>query len=295
MPKPSIFVKAAAAAAVAMVFFTAYEALTSVFFPYIVAWHHHSLSILMGAAVAFTATVAVQWRLQTEHNLVEREKANFAAVIENLPGLTVTVNTNNKFVRWNSRFQQRLGYSDAELAQMPAQTTIAEDYRELVPQIMGRAWTEGHAEMEAAWVTKSGKRIPCYLTGVRIVEDNQTLILSVGIDISEQKRAEEKLRKSEEQYRRLLSNLPDVTWTSDINGKTTYISTNVERVLGYTAEEICEHDEQLWLGRIHPADSDRVISGYRSLYDGCVFDVEYRIRHDDGRWIWVHDRSHADP
>ena len=292
MPKLSIFVKAAAAAAVALVFFTAYEALTSVFFPHLVAWHHHFLSILMGAAVAFTATVAVQWRLETEHNLVEREKANFAAVIDNLPGLTVIVNTNNKFVRWNSRFQQRLGYSDAELAQMFAQATIAEDYRELVPQIMGRAWSQSHAEMEAAWVTKSGERIPCYLTGVRIVEDNQTLILSVGIDISEQKRAEEQVRKSEEQYRRLLGNLPDVTWTSDINGHTTYISANVEQVFGYTAEEMCERGEELWLGRIHLDDADHVASSYHSLYeDGGIFDVEYRIRHKDGRWLWVHDRA----
>lgn len=292
MPKPSIFVKAAGAAAVALVFFTAYEALTSVFLPHIAAWNRHFLSILMGAAIAFTATVAVLWRLETEHNLVEREKANFAAVIENLPGLTVIVDTNNKFVRWNSRFRQVLGYSDAELAQMWAQTTIAEDYRELVPQVMGRAWSQGHAEMEAAWITKSGERIPCYLTGVRIVEGNQTLILSVGIDISEQKRAEDKLRKSEEQYRRLLGNLPDVTWTSDINGHTTYISANVEQVFGYTAEEMIERGEELWLGRIHPDDADQVASSYHSLYeDGGVFDAEYRIRHKDERWMWVHDRA----
>jgi PAS domain S-box-containing protein len=146
--------------------------------------------------------------------------------------------------------------------------------------------------MEAAWLTKSGVRIPCYLTGVRILVGNQPCVLSVGIDISDKKRAEEALRKSEEQYRRLLANLPDVTWTLDSAGRITYISGNVEELLGYTLQEVLGGGVDVRLTRIHPEDADSALKHYRALFlENRIFDVEYRMRHKDGRWIWVRNRA----
>ena len=104
--------------------------------------------------------------------------------------------------------------------------------------------------------------------------------------------AGDSVRQSDEDFRRLVANLPDVTWSSDINGKTIYISPNVERVLGYTAQEICEKGDELWLGRIHAADRERVICAYEELFSANrIFDQEYRIQRKDGSWIWVHDRA----
>lgn len=292
MPKLSIFVKAAATTVVALLFLTAIELATSTLVPNLKLWQSDGVSTFVSGLLIFLLCAAILWRGRAEHNQLTRQKANVDALIEHMPGMAVIVSPDRKFVRWNSRFMRRLGYSADELSKMSASLTIAEDYRELVPQIMGRAGTEGHAEMEAVWLTKSGERIPCYLTGVRIFDGEQPFILSVGIDISEQKRAQEQLRKSEEQYRRLLTNLPDVTWISDINGHTTYISANVEDVFGYTAEDLCARGEELWFGRIHPDDGDRVIRSYHSLFDESgVFDVEYRVQRKDDRWIWVHDRA----
>jgi len=103
-----------------------------------------------------------------------------------------------------------------------------------------------------------------------------------------------RLRESEEKYRSLVRNIPDVTWTTDQRGKTVFISPNIQRVYGYTPEEIYEAGERLWLGRIHPDDVERVKEEYGRLFtEGKVFDVEYRIRRRDGEWIWLHDRSVA--
>ena len=103
-----------------------------------------------------------------------------------------------------------------------------------------------------------------------------------------------RLRESEEKYRSLIRNIPDVTWTTDQRGNTVFISPNIQRVYGYTPEEIYEAGERLWLGRIHPDDVERVKEEYGRLFtEGKVFDVEYRIRRRDGEWIWLHDRSVA--
>ncbi len=108
------------------------------------------------------------------------------------------------------------------------------------------------------------------------------------------KRTEETLSESEEKYRSLVANIPSVTWTSDREGKTNFISPNVEAVYGYTPEEIYRAGEDLWFGNIHPDDVEQVRRQYQLLFTAKGrFDIQYRIQRKDGQWIWIHDRAVA--
>ena len=292
MAKSSTFVRALRSALVAALVIAAFEVTKHVLYPHLSMQRSHILTILFGALFGFAVSFLIARSQRSHLKRLDDEKANFDSLIEHMPGLSCIVDAERKLVRWNSRFQSALGYSAKELAGMLATQTIAEDYRELVPQQMGAAWETGYADMEAAWLTKAGKRIPCYLTGVRVTVEGRPCILSVGIDMSKRNQAEEALRKSEESYRRLLANLPDVTWTTEQTGRTTYMSPNVKEMFGYTAEEFCKGGGELWFSRIHPADLEHVQQAFLGLFDGNnVFDVEYRIQCRDGRWIWAHDRA----
>ncbi|MHC4479087.1 MAG: PAS domain S-box protein, partial [Planctomycetota bacterium] len=114
-----------------------------------------------------------------------------------------------------------------------------------------------------------------------------------GRDITERKKAQEALQQSEQKYRSLIANIPDVVWTSDENGNTTFISANVEDIFGYSPEEIYSQGDRLWFGRIHPDDLERVVKeAFKAVFEeGKRLDVEYRIRRKDGQWIWIQDRS----
>jgi PAS domain S-box-containing protein len=102
---------------------------------------------------------------------------------------------------------------------------------------------------------------------------------------------EEVLAASERKYRSLVENIPDVTWTTDREGRTVFISSNVKGVYGYTAEEIYAGGDT-WLGNIHPDDRARVERAFdERLTQKKRYDIEYRIRRKDGTWIWLHDRS----
>jgi diguanylate cyclase (GGDEF)-like protein/PAS domain S-box-containing protein len=63
-------------------------------------------------------------------------------------------------------------------------------------------------------------------------------ILGETRDITERKKAEELLKKSEEQYRLLADHMKDQVWLMDMKLNITYVSPSVERLTGYSSEEI---------------------------------------------------------
>jgi len=120
------------------------------------------------------------------------------------------------------------------------------------------------------------------------------MFTGVAEDITEIHYAREVLEQKEERFRRILASVADVAWTSDRDGRSTYISPKVQDVLGYTKREFSTGGSTLRLGLIHPGDFGRVRQRYLALFDQqSPFDEEYRIRRKDGTWIWVHDRANA--
>ena len=112
-------------------------------------------------------------------------------------------------------------------------------------------------------------------------------------DITRSRLAHQKLRQSEERFRSLVANIPDVTWTARADGRTDYISPNIARVLGFTSEEMCGQPGEFWFARIEPGDGPRIMDAFRQLFaEGQPFDVEYREQRKDGQWIWAHDRAY---
>ena len=111
-------------------------------------------------------------------------------------------------------------------------------------------------------------------------------------DITQRKQSEGDLRASEEKYRSLIDNIPDVVWTANFAREVSYIGGNVRKVLGYTSEELLASGGKLWIDQIHPEDAERVTRAYHALFArNEKFDMEYRVRRKDGQWIWLQDRA----
>ncbi|TMK30681.1 MAG: PAS domain S-box protein [Actinobacteria bacterium] len=115
----------------------------------------------------------------------------------------------------------------------------------------------------------------------------------MALEIAERRRAEEDLRAAERKYRMLAEQIPAVTYvweTGQQADQIVYTSPQIERLLGYTAEEWGTSD--LWTSRLHPDDRTRVLAAsLRSQTTGESFSVEARYLAKDGHIVWVLDEA----
>ena len=150
----------------------------------------------------------------------------------------------------------------------------------------------GAAIDEEKFIGVDGRELTLEVAGVPMVYQGKPAIQVVFRDITDLRRKEKALRESERHYRLLIESIPSVVWVTSRDGRTAFISSNVAKVYGYTADEILSKGKELWFDRIHPNDRDRVKKAFGMLFDQNVqYNAEYRIRRKDGQWIWIHDRA----
>jgi PAS domain S-box-containing protein len=68
----------------------------------------------------------------------------------------------------------------------------------------------------------------------------------------------------------------------------TFISDNVRRLTGFSPRSFL-HRTSFWLDHVHPDDRERVLKEIPRLFDNGYYEYEYRFRHKNGHYIWVHD------
>ena len=110
--------------------------------------------------------------------------------------------------------------------------------------------------------------------------------------IAERRQALSSLREADARYRALVEELPLVSYVSalDSPGLSSYVSPQIEELLGYTAEEWLATPGLFW-DVIHPDDEERVRKEHRTGYANAeTFSTQYRLRAKSGRVIWVEDQ-----
>ena len=109
------------------------------------------------------------------------------------------------------------------------------------------------------------------------------------MDITERKKTEELLAANEKRFRKLVENGNDAFAILDATGKTIYVSSSVEKLLGYNEEEIYQMD---MFSLVHPdnvADVQQTMQKVMANPGVPVSSHISRLRHKDGSWHWFED------
>ena len=104
--------------------------------------------------------------------------------------------------------------------------------------------------------------ILCLMVGGAVI----VLYLMAQSDITERQRVEDALRKSEEKYRLLSENTPDVIWQMDLDLRFTYVNPAIVQVTGYTQDEwigtkLAEHCDEENFRKMAQVASEEISKG----------------------------------
>lgn len=117
------------------------------------------------------------------------------------------------------------------------------------------------------------------------------MVISILRDITEQKRAEQSQRKSEERLNSLVANVPGIIWEEagnhGTNQRVVYVNSYAETMLGYPVAEWL-NDESIWKKIIHPEDREAAVFQTQTLYESGGPGIrQFRCLARDGRVVPV--------
>ncbi len=195
--------------------------------------------------------------------------------------------------RYGKTVEEILGKSQAELGVNPeaADESLKEDAHVIATGEPARAERQViFPTGVAAWFDVH--KAPIALAGGR------PGVLGVARDVTQQRLAEEGRRESEQNYRRLVEQLPLVSYSYGFANERLmqwYVSPQFQRLLGLPAEFARDITWNRWLKHVHPDDLERVIEAGTRLEAGeAPYAVEYRVVRPDGSSLWVRDEAIID-
>ncbi|CAN5276885.1 hypothetical protein BH20VER2_BH20VER2_09400 [soil metagenome] len=105
----------------------------------------------------------------------------------------------------------------------------------------------------------------------------------------ERTRAEEALRASEERFRTIADNVPQVIWTNDSEGNAVYFNRQWYDYTGLSREESTGAG---WQAVVHPHDAPASVARWQQAFrQGEIYETEYRLRGRDGEYRWFLGRN----
>jgi len=120
-------------------------------------------------------------------------------------------------------------------------------------------------------------------------------VIGITRDITDRRKVDETLIKSEKKYRLLAENANDVIWTADLNLQATYMSPSIKRIRGYTPEEalnqtleeVLTPDSFEYATKMFNREIERLRKGIKV---DDPYTVEVESYHKDGYTIWMENK-----
>ena len=221
----------------------------------------------------------------TERKRSEEELAFQAQLLSDVNDSVFSSDSNYVITYWNKAADKMFGWTKEE--------ALGKNSGELLkPKIEGSTRDQersklrlaGHWEGELQYIRKDGIYISAEVNSTVLKDTYGKDIGNVIVsrDITERKRSEEALKKSEALYRAIGESIDYGIWICDADGKNTYASESYLKLVGLTQEQCSEFG---WGDTLHPDDADRTIAAWKECAKtGTKWDIEHRFRGVDGKW-----------
>jgi PAS domain S-box-containing protein len=201
-----------------------------------------------------------------------------------------TMDPNGITTSWNSGAKRLFGFEDSEIIGRTADVVFPpeEGGSEAAAEERRLARAHGRAEDERWQMRKDGTRF--WASGLLMPLANPSSgFVKIVRDRTEQHAAEQQLHETEELFRVLATNIPQLVFRGKTDGARTWGSPQWSVFTGLVFEDSLEFR---WLDAVHPDDRDRTRQAWAEAATSGQYYCEHRFRRaSDGEYRWHQTRA----
>ena len=226
-------------------------------------------------------------RKRMERTLKDSEE-KFRTLFESASDGIIIMSLDGRFLEMNTAAHERLGYTKQEMLGLHITDIDAPEFASGVPERMAAIRKHGKAIFESAHVRKDGTIMPVEVS-VRLTElGGERVLLSIARDITERKRAEHAIKRSETSLAASQRIAHIGSWDWDIETNKVHWSDEFYRIYGYQPGEV-EPDYALVLNALTPESMEGFLAAIDDSLKGVrPFEIDYGFFRRDGSAAVMH-------
>lgn len=223
-------------------------------------------------------------------------ESRFRALYASTMAAYVLVDMSGRILLANDPYRSMLGYSEEELKGMAYVDLTPEKWHAKETRIIdAQVLTLGESEIyEKEFVHKDGTIVPVELKTILIrdAQSNPEGMLAVVCDVSERSRAEAALIESESRFQLAMKSVIGVVYDWNLQTDEIFFSEGLPDLIGACFDRRIPV-RKWWTTRVHSDDVRRVRAEILVALkeNKGKYQTEYRMQHEDGRWITVSNRA----
>lgn len=234
-------------------------------------------------------------QLKRAEKISQESEERFRLLYERTPLGYQSLDENGNFIEVNQAWLDLLGYSQEEIIGRWFGDFLAPQYEERFRENFPRFKAAGEIrDIEFEMVRKDGSHILVSFNGKIGYDEEGNFKQTHCIlhDITERKKAEEALQRSDVELKRTLEATTDGIWTWNFKSDELTFSSRYYEMLGYKPNEFPATFEN-WKSLIHPDDLENAV-GVATEYlktKSDQYENEFRLRTKTGEYRWIHARA----
>jgi PAS domain S-box-containing protein len=253
------------------------------------------IRVASGKVVGVIATMIDVTQRKRSERMLAASEARKDAILRAALDAVVLVDHEGLIVEVNTATEETFGWTRPEaVGKAFLELVVAPDDRGPLADVLTAGSPLLGSRLEITALRSDRRSFPAEIAVTR-VDVPGPLLFAVSLrDVTKRRQHDERLRQAEAKYRTLVEQLPLATYVNSVGLplQTTYMSPQIERMLGYPVSKWLEPG--FFISVLHDEDRERVSSEViRTHQTGETFRMEYRLIAADGRTVWVLDETVA--